>query len=77
MKNTSVTLGDHYEMFINDQIQSGRYSSVSEVIKAGLRILEDSEAKIQTLRKMLDEGENSGTANYSYEALISNLDGKK
>ncbi|MEX0731005.1 MAG: type II toxin-antitoxin system ParD family antitoxin [Aquisalimonadaceae bacterium] len=73
-KNTSITLGEHFEAFITEQLKSGRYSSTSEVVRAGLRLLEDSETKLGTLRKMLEEGENSGFVDYSYEALISELD---
>lgn len=72
-KNTSVSLGEHFEGFISHQIESGRYGSASEVIRAGLRILEDRESKLSTLRRMLAEGEQSGHANYSYEAFIAEL----
>ena len=73
-KNTSVTLGDHFDQFINQQLNSGRYGSASEVVRAGLRALEDQETKIINLRNMLIEGENSGVADYSYDSLISELD---
>ncbi len=73
-KNTSITLGNHFDSFITQQIKSGRYSSVSEVVRAGLRILENSETKLETLRNLLDEGENSGVTDYSYEKLIQTLD---
>jgi len=72
-KNTSVTLGKHFDLFITQQLNSGRYGSASEVIRAGLRALEDQEAKIINLRNMLVEGENSGVADYSYDSLISEL----
>lgn len=73
-KNTSITLGEHFDGFIAQQIAKGRYASASEVMRAALRLLEDNEQKIATLRKLLDEGENSGTAEYSYEALMNELD---
>lgn len=73
-KNTSVTLGYHFDQFINQQLNSGRYGSASEVVRAGLRALEDQETKIINLRNMLIEGENSGVADYSYDSLISELD---
>ncbi len=73
-KNTSVTLGEHFDQFINQQLNSGRYGSASEVIRAGLRALEDQETKIINLRNMLVEGENSGVVEYSYDSLISELD---
>ena len=61
-KSTSISLGDHFESFINQQIKSGRYGSASEVIRASLRLLEEHEQKMVTLRKALIEGENSGDA---------------
>ena len=73
-KNTSVTLGDHFDNFINQQLNSGRYGSASEVVRAGLRALEDQEIKTMNLRNMLIEGENSGVADYSYDSLILELD---
>lgn len=73
-KNTSVTLGEHFDQFINQQLNSGRYGSASEVVRAGLRALEDQETKIMNLRNMLVEGEKSGVAEYSYDSLISELD---
>ncbi|WP_045859830.1 MULTISPECIES: type II toxin-antitoxin system ParD family antitoxin [Teredinibacter] len=73
-KNTSMTLGEHFDGFISHQIQSGRYGSASEVIRAGLRVLEDKESKLDVLRQMLADGEESGTADYSYDSLMSELD---
>jgi len=76
-KNTSITLGEHFDTFIAEQLKSGRYSSTSEVIRAGLRMLEDSETKLESLRNMLIEGENSDFSDYSYESLVSELDNEK
>ncbi|OJI53383.1 type II toxin-antitoxin system ParD family antitoxin [Vibrio vulnificus] len=59
-KNTSITLGDHFDGFIANQIQSGRYGSASEVIRSALRLLETQETKMNTLRQLLVEGEESG-----------------
>ena len=73
-KNTSVTLGDHFDQFINQQLHSGRYGSASEVVRAGLRALEDQETKLHNLRNMLAQGEQSGIADYSYDSLITELD---
>ena len=73
-KNTSVTLGQHFEQFISQQINEGRYSSVSEAIRAGLRLLEEREAKLSTLRLALKQGEESGTTDYSLKSLLAELD---
>ncbi len=59
-KNTSILLGDYFDSFINKQIQSGKYSSASEVIRAALRIFEDEESKKLQLIKELKKGEKSG-----------------
>jgi len=76
-KNTSVTLGSHYEQFISAQIKTGRYGSASETIRAGLRLLEEREAKLDALRRALVEGEESGTAPYSLQELLDELDAER
>jgi antitoxin ParD1/3/4 len=69
-KNTSISLGDHFEGFIDKQISSGRYGSASEVIRASLRLLEEREGRIGALRQALIDGENSGDAGaYSLKDL--------
>ena len=73
-KNTSVTLGEHFETFIARQVQGGRYASASEAVREGLRLLEEREAKLQALRQALKEGEDSGRAEYSLGSLIDELD---
>ena len=73
-KNTSVSLGDHFEEFIAEQVDSGRYGSASEVVRAGLRLLETNESKLEVLRNALIAGERSGRAKYSYESLVAELD---
>ena len=73
-KNTSVTIGPHYEKFIAKQIESGRYASASEAIRAGLRLLEEHELKLYALRQALKEGEESGFAEYSLDGLVEELD---
>jgi len=59
-KNTSVTLGKHFEQIIERSINSGRYSSASEVIRAGLRLIDEREQKINLLRDAIEAGEKSG-----------------
>lgn len=73
-RNTSVSLGDHFDRFIAEQVDSGRYGSASEVVRAGLRLLETSESKLDVLRNALIAGERSGRSRYSYESLVSELD---
>ncbi len=73
-KNTSVTLGHHFEAFIAQQVKNGHFSSASEAIRAGLRLLEEKEIKLATLRRALVDGENSGFSNYSLDGLIKELD---
>ena len=73
-RNTSITLGPHFDEFIAAPIENGRYGSASEVVRAGLRLLEETESKLERLRRQLDEGERSGIANYSYESVIAELD---
>lgn len=73
-KNTSITLGKHFDDFIAHHIDEGRFASASEVVRAALRMFEDNERKIATLRHLLEEGEQSGTAEYSYESLINEID---
>ncbi|MCU7942518.1 MAG: type II toxin-antitoxin system ParD family antitoxin [Candidatus Thiodiazotropha sp. (ex Cardiolucina cf. quadrata)] len=73
-KNTSITLNEHFDSFIDNQLKSGRFSSTSEVVRAGLRLLEEEETKLMALRKMLDEGESGDLVEYSLDGLISELD---
>ena len=61
-RNTSISLGDHFEEFIDDKVSTGRIKNASEVIRAGLRLLEEEEAKMQTLKKAIAEGFESGVA---------------
>lgn len=59
-KNTSISLSPHFESFIEKEISSGRFASVSEVVRAALILFEDEEQKLQVLRNALEEGEKSG-----------------
>lgn len=59
-RNTSVTIGNHFTSFISNQVQTGRYGSASDVVRAGLRLLEERETRIAALQNALIEGEQSG-----------------
>ncbi|QNT68368.1 type II toxin-antitoxin system ParD family antitoxin [Defluviicoccus vanus] len=59
-KNTSISLGEHFTSFVEHQVAQGRFGSTSEVVRAGLRLLEEHELKLATLRNALIEGEQSG-----------------
>lgn len=61
-KNTSISLGDHFETFVEKSVSKGRFQNASEVIRAGLRMLEEEEDKILALRNAIQEGINSGIA---------------
>lgn len=68
-RNTSVSLGDYFEDFVEKQITEGRYKNASEVIRAGLRLLEEEENKAQMLKIAIREAENSG--------IMKDFDAKK
>ena len=61
-KNTSVALGGHFEQFIGEQVSAGRFGNASEVIRAGLRLLEEQELRLQELRAAIRDGLESGPA---------------
>lgn len=61
MKDTSILLNDHFEEFVNSQVIIGNYNSVSEVIHAALRLLEEHEMKVQRLTAEIQKGLDSGT----------------
>ena len=61
-RNTSISIGEHFDAFIAQQISQGRYGSASEVVRAGLRQLEEHETQLATLRAALADGESSGAS---------------
>ena len=73
-RNTSVTIGNHFEDFIAAQLKEGRYGSASEIVRAGLRLLEEHESRIRQLRAALIEGEESGFVEYSLQEFMDSLD---
>lgn len=73
-RNTSVTLGEHFDSFISQKIASGRFQSVSEAVRAGLRKLEEDEAKLDALRAKLEAGEHSAAIHdFSADAFIKRM----
>ncbi len=73
-KNTSILLSEYYDNFINKQIETGKFSSVSEVVRAALRLFEFEEAKKTELIKELEKGENSGfVENFERDSFLKNL----
>ena len=67
-KNTSISIGNYFEAFIQSSILTGRYKNVSEVVRAGLRLLEEEESKMIALREAIQEGIKSG--------IVDNFDPK-
>jgi antitoxin ParD1/3/4 len=71
-KNTSFSLGEHFNDFVEAQVGQARYSSASDVVRAGLPLLEKQEAKLTALRAALIEGEQSGPSTpFDFEAFIA------
>ena len=77
---TSVALGPRFETFVKEQIASGRYNNVSEVLRAGLRLLEDQEklkaAKLEELRGLIQEGLDSGVSDVDHDEFFDRLEAK-
>lgn len=61
-RNTSISLGEHFADFVDIQVLSGRYGSASEVVRAGLRMLESHESQVRALQEALKAGQDSGAA---------------
>jgi antitoxin ParD1/3/4 len=61
-KNTSISLGNYFDQFVQNRIKEGRFNNASEVIRAGLRLLEEEESKVSALKNSIQEGIDSGIA---------------
>ena len=73
-RNTSIALGQHFVSFIDAQVQGGRYGSASDVVRAGLRLLEEHEAKVKALQDALNAGCQSGEPRpFDSEAFLSRM----
>lgn len=71
-KNTSISLGEHFTAFIEDEVAKGRYASASEMVRASLRLLEEREAHLANLRAALISGEESGpSAPFDFDAFVA------
>jgi antitoxin ParD1/3/4 len=77
-RNTSISLGNHFEDFVDDKVSTGRFKNASEVIRAGLRLLEEEEIRIVALKKAIDEGFESGLAkNFNAKKHLEKLKAAK
>jgi len=68
-KNTSISLGSYFDEFVQSRLKTGRYKNVSEVIRAGLRLLEEEENSVIALRNAIREGTESGIA-YDFNSKL-------
>ncbi|AYZ65186.1 type II toxin-antitoxin system ParD family antitoxin [Burkholderia multivorans] len=76
-RNTSVSLGDHFAEFVDAQVRSGRYGSASDVVRAGLRLLESHETQVRALQEALKAGEMSGApAPFDSDAFLARMRAK-
>lgn len=76
-RNTSVSLGNHFEDFVDDRVSQGRFKNASEVIRAGLRLLEEEENKLQFLKNAIKEGIESGiTKDFEPKKHLASLKAK-
>lgn len=77
-KNTSISLGSYFDQFVQNQLSSGRYKNVSEIIRAALRLLEDEESKVIALKNAINEGLNSPRIeNFDFEDHLAKLKSEK
>lgn len=77
-KHTSFSLGEHFTKFIDQKVSQGRFGSASEIVRAGLRLLEERENKVEALRSALIEGEESGPARkFEVDKFLSSVKKRK
>ena len=77
-KNTSISLGKHFEQFIEKQVAGGRFATASEVVRAGLRLLAEDEARVAAVRAALEEGETGGfVEDFSIDAVLAEVKSRR
>ena len=77
-RNTSISIGDHFESFIESTVSNGRFNNASEVVRAGLRLLEEEENRIIILQNAIREGIESGRAvDFDPKKHVESLKSKK
>lgn len=77
-KNTSISLGNYFDQFVQAQISAGRYKNVSEIIRAGLRLLESEESKVISLKSAIQEGIDSPRVeNFDFDKNLKRLKAEK
>lgn len=77
-RNTSISLGSYFDSFIQSRISAGRYKNASEVVRAGLRLLEEEENRIIVLKEAIKEGIESGIAfDFNPQTHLQNLKAQK
>jgi len=78
IKNTSISIGNYFDTFIQSSISAGRYKNASEVVRAGLRLLEEEESKMIALREAIQEGVKSGIAyDFNPKSHLEKIKAKK
>ncbi len=78
MRNTSISLGNYFDQFVQTQVSAGRYKNVSEVIRAGLRLLENEESKVIALKNAIQEGLNSPRVeNFDFDENLKTIKAEK
>ncbi len=78
MKNTSISLGNYFDQFVSNQVSVGRYKNVSEVIRAGLRLLENEESKAIALKNAIQKGlESPRVENFNFDENLIQIKADK
>lgn len=77
-RNTSISIGDYFDKFIQGRISTGRFKNASEVVRAGLRLLEEEENKVIALKNAINEGIESGIShNFNPESYLKEIKAKR